>query len=106
MFFELRLYRTWPGQRENWVRFMEDEIIPFQIAQGMVIEGRFVCQEEDDLYVWIRRFNNEDQRNELYKAVYESDFWCHEISPRIPEMLDRSKIVVHRLEGTLASFVQ
>lgn len=106
MFFELRLYRTWPGQRENWVRFMEDEIIPFQIAQRMVIEGHFVCQEEDDLYVWIRRFNNEDQRNELYKAVYESDFWCDEISPRIPEMLDRSKIVVHRLEGTLASLVQ
>jgi len=30
MFFELRQYRTKPGQRENWVRFMEEENIPFQ----------------------------------------------------------------------------
>ena len=26
MFFELREYRTMPGQRENWVKFMEEEM--------------------------------------------------------------------------------
>jgi hypothetical protein len=29
MFFELRQYRVKPGQRERWVKFMEEEIIPF-----------------------------------------------------------------------------
>ena len=33
MFFELRQYRTRPGQREKWVKFMEEEIIPFQVAR-------------------------------------------------------------------------
>ena len=42
MFFELREYRCLPGQRENWVRFMEEQIIPFQVAKGMVIVGSFV----------------------------------------------------------------
>jgi hypothetical protein len=55
MFFELRQYRTKPGQREKWVKFMEEEIIPFQVSKGMVILGRFVGQEEDDLCP-IRRF--------------------------------------------------
>lgn len=100
MFFELREYRTMPGQRENWVRFMEEQIIPFQSGKGMVIVGSFVGQEEDDLYIWIRRFESESERERLYKAVYESDTWKNEIAPRIPEMMDREKIVVRRIEAT------
>ncbi len=106
MFFELREYRTLPGQRENWVRFMEEEIIPFQVSKGMVILGSFVGEEEDDLYVWIRRFESEQERENLYAAVYESDKWVNEIGPKIPEMMDRSKIVVRRLEASSRSVIQ
>ncbi len=105
MFFELRQYRTHQGQRENWVKFMEDEIIPFQVSQGMVIMGSFVGETEDDLYVWIRRFDSEEERERQYKAVYESDHWKQNIAPRIPEMLDPGKIVVSRLEATAKSMV-
>ena len=106
MFFELREYRTLPGQRENWVRFMEEEIIPFQVSKGFVILGSFVGEEEDDLYVWIRRFESEEERENLYAAVYESDKWVNEIGPKIPGMMDRSKIVVRRLEASSRSVIQ
>ena len=106
MFFELREYRTLPGQRENWVKFMEEEIIPFQVGKGMTIIGSFVGEEEDDLYIWVRRFDNEQERERLYAAVYESDHWATEIGPRIPEMMDRSRIVVRRIEATPRSVLQ
>ncbi|GIX49289.1 MAG: NIPSNAP family protein [Candidatus Tectimicrobiota bacterium] len=106
MLFELRLYRTRPGQRERWVRFMEEEIIPFQVAKGMVVVGSFVGEEEDDLYVWIRRFASEEERQQLYKAVYESEHWQQAIAPRIPEMLDREQIKVIRLTPTPKSVLQ
>ena len=106
MFFELREYRTMPGQRENWVRFMEEQIIPFQSGKGMVIVGSFVGQEEDDLYIWIRRFESESERERLYKAVYESDTWKNEIAPKVPEMMDREKVVVRRIETTPKSVAQ
>jgi hypothetical protein len=106
MFFELRQYRTKEGQRENWVRFMEEKIIPFQIAQGMVIIGSFVGQEEEDLYVWIRRFESEEQREALYEKVYQSDYWKNEIAPLVGDMLDRSKTHVTRLEATPKSVIQ
>ncbi len=105
MFFELRQYRTLPGQRENWVKFMEEKIIPFQVSQGMVILGSFVGQEEDDLYVWIRRFASEEERERLYEAVYESDYWKNEVAPQVPRMLDRDKIVVTRIESTPKSAI-
>ena len=106
MFFELREYRTLPGQRENWVKFMEEEIIPFQVGKGMTIIGSFVGEEEDDLYIWVRRFDNEQERERLYAAVYESDHWVNEIGPRIPVMMDRTRIVVRRIEATPRSVLQ
>ena len=106
MFFELREYHAKPGQRENWVWFTEEQIIPFQSWKGMVIVGSFVGQEEDDLHIWIRRFESEADRERLYKAVYESDTWKNEIGPKIPEMMDREKVVVRRIEATPKSVAQ
>lgn len=100
MLFELRQYRILPGQRDTWVRFMEDVFIPFQVSKGMVIVGSFVAEEDDDLYVWIRRFDSEQEREQLYRAVYESDHWKSTIAPRVSEMLDREKMVVTRLVPT------
>ena len=100
MLFEFRFYRTKPGQRDNWVKFMESEIIPFQQSKGMEILGSFVGEEEDDLYVWIRRFNSEGEREKLYEDVYQSDHWKNNVAPRVPEMLDREKIQVTRLNPT------
>jgi hypothetical protein len=106
VFFELRQYRTRPGQREKWVKFMEEEIIPFQVARGMVIVGSFVGQEEEDLYVWIRRFEDEEERKRQYDAVYESDHWKNVIAPQVPMMIDRDAIKVTRIEATPKSVIQ
>lgn len=97
MFFELREYRTRPGQRDNWLKFMEEVVIPFQVSKGMIVVGSFVGEEEEDLYVWIRRFESEEERERLYAAVYQSAEWQNEIAPRIPEMMDRERIVVRRI---------
>ena len=106
MFFELRQYRVRPGKREAWVELMEKEIIPFQIAQGMVVVGSFVGEEEEDLYVWIRRFESEEQRKELYAKVYESDHWRNEIAPSVGDYLDRERTVVTRIVATPKSVIQ
>ena len=106
MFFELRQYRTKPGQRDNWVSFMEEVIIPFQVSKGMVITGSFVGQEEDDLYIWTRRFDSESERKRLYEAVYESDTWKNEIAPKIPDMMYRDKMVITRMEPTPKSVIR
>jgi hypothetical protein len=105
MFFELRQYRIKKGKMKQWVKYMEEVLIPFQISQGMVVVGSFVGQEEKDLYVWIRRFENDQERKKLYKKVYESDTWLKEIKPEVDQMLDRSKMVVTRLEATPKSII-
>ena len=106
MFFEFRQYILKPGKRDEWVKFMENEIIPFQVSKGMVVVGSFVDEENEDTYYWIRRFKNEKERERLYKKVYESDTWKNELSPRVGDMLYREKIVVKRLVPTSRSVIQ
>ena len=106
MQFELRQYRMRPGQRESWVSFMEEVIIPFQVSKGMVISGTFLGEEEEDLYVWIRRFEDEQEREQLYQAVYDSERWQNEILPRVRELIDRERMVIRRLVPTAKSVVR
>jgi hypothetical protein len=106
MLFELRQYTTRPGQREKWVKFFEAEILPFQTSKGMQILASFVGEEEADTFVWVRRFESEAERVRLYKEVYESDHWKTNVAPHIPELLDREKIKVTRMNPTAASAIQ
>jgi NIPSNAP len=106
MFFELREYRIKGGHRERWVKLMEEKIIPFQMSKGMVAVGSFVATDEPDLYVWIRRFESEEERDRLYKEVYESDYWKDVIKPESNEMLDRERMKVTRLEATPKSVIR
>ena len=105
-FYELRQYSVRPGRMAEWLKVMEEEIIPFQVSKGMVITGSFRGETDDSKYVWLRRFESEAEREALYKAVYDTDHWKNEIAPRVPNCLDRAKMVVTRILPTKLSTMQ
>eukprot|EP01045_Picozoa_sp_COSAG04_P022325 COSAG04_NODE_2506_length_3995_cov_1.565708_7_plen_86_part_00 len=47
--------------------------------------------------VWTRDFASEEQREELYKKVYGSDYWTNEVAPLVPECIDPEGILVERI---------
>ena len=105
-FYELRHYRVLPGKMDEWVRCMEETIIPFQVARGMVIAGSFRGESDDQTYIWMRRFDSEQQREALYAAVYESDEWKDDIAPQVEVLIDRTTIEVTRLVATPKSVLR
>ena len=122
-FFELRIYQVQPGKMQEWLAFMEEVVIPFQVKQGMVIHGSFTMDSTDEFslrdgervmdstqkgetYVWIRRFESAEQKEKLYKAVYESEEWANNIGPRVGTLIDRNSIVVHNLSATALSVMK
>jgi NIPSNAP len=105
-FYELRQYKVLPARMAGWIEIMEKEIIPFQVSKGMVICGSFQGETDASVYVWLRRFESEAERVQLYKDVYESEFWKTQIAPKVPEYLDRSAIVVTRIVPTPKSTAQ
>ena len=106
MFYELRQYKIAPGKMDAWVKVMEEEILPFQVACGMVITGMFRGEEDETVFVWMRRFESEEERERLYARVYDSDHWKNTIAPQIPAMLDREKIKVTRIASTPKSVMK
>lgn len=104
MFYELRRYRINDGRMDEWVRFMEETIIPFQVAKGMVIAGSFRGEEDGTTYVWLRRFASEAERERLYEAVYQTDEWKNDIAPRVAELM-QPDIEVTRIVPTPHSVI-
>ena len=70
-FYELRQYFVLPGKMDEWVKIMEEEIIPFQVSKGMVICGSFRGETDESAYIWLRRFNSEAEREALYGKAQE-----------------------------------
>ena len=105
-FYELRQYVIRPGKMAEWIKFMEEEIIPFQVSKGMVITGSFRGETDDSVYVWMRRFESETEREKQYVAVYHSDFWKNTITPKVTELIDREAIKVQRIVPTRLSSAQ
>ena len=105
-FFELRQYEIKEGQLDRWVEFMDGTLIPFQRSRGMVIVGSWFVRETNQ-YVWIRRFESEENKVALYQAAYENDFWLKEARPMVETMLDRETgITVTRMEPTALSIIR
>ena len=105
-FYELRQYRMKPGQRDAWVKLMEEEIVPFQTSKGMVIAATFCGEEDKDLFVWLRRFESEEERERLYEAVYQSETWKTKFNDSVGELIDREQIKVTRIEATPKSVLR
>ncbi len=80
---------------KEWLNLMEGTIIPFQISKGMVIHGSFVDDDDDETYIWIRRFSSLKSKEKLYKDVYESKEWLNEMvdnsTPKVLKMSRSSK---------------
>lgn len=105
-FFEIRQYKIKPGKMDAWVDLMHSQILPFQTSQGMVFCGSYRGEEDDSVYIWIRRFESEAQREQMYKDIYESDTWKNTIAPQVVELMDREAMIVHRVTATGRSPMQ
>ena len=105
MFFELRQYPIYDGKLDAFVKWMDEVIIPYQLSKGMVIVGTF-ADVPNNRYIWIRRFENEEEKEALYAATYKNDYWQNEIGPKITDYIDRDGMVVDILTATPRSFMQ
>lgn len=105
MFFELRVYPMQPGKGQEFAKYMDEEIIPYQLSKGMTILASFL-NDAEDTYVWIRRFANAAEKEALYDAVYNTDYWRDEVAPKLPVLMDGENLEVTILKATPRSFMQ
>lgn len=104
--FEVRTYPVNPGAMDEWIEFMEGKIVPFITSKGIKVEAMFRGVEDPDTFVWIRSFKDEDDRQALYKAVYETDDWQTNFKPTVRRLVDVENAIVNLVEATTGSPIQ
>jgi len=70
----------------------------------MVVVGAWVDEEDPTLYYWMRRFESEKERVELYEAVYQSDGWINDVKPQLGDTVQ--EIVVKRIVPSARSIIR
>ena len=100
MFYEIRRYIVRSGRRDEWVRYMEQVVLPYQTGKGVDLVASFVDLEDDDAYVWIRRFDDDDSAARIGAAVYQDRVWVEDIGPKVRALLDVEKSVITRVART------
>lgn len=103
MLYELRQYWARPGRRDELVDLMEHRILPMQIEGGVDLVASFVVADDADGYVWIRRWESDEQRERISAQVYGSTEWTEELLPLVRELMVRERTTVTMLEPTQIS---
>ena len=106
MFYELIQYKVLPGKMDAWLAMMEEEFIPYALAQGLNSVGSFRGEDDETLYVWMRRFESDAERERIHAAVYESDFYKNQIKHRVFDLIDGDGYRAQRIVPTHKSAMQ
>ena len=102
--FEIRSYHIRDGGIDEWVELMENKVAPFLTERGVKIHAMFRGVEDANSYVWIRSFENEEERQRLTKQVLGSSYWQEEVKPTVLRLLDREQNIIQVLHSAAGSF--
>jgi hypothetical protein len=82
---------------------MDELILPFMTEQGVQVTASFVDAEDPNAYIWMRRFENEEDRVIRSKAVYEHAEWTDVLGPKVLSLMDHSAAVITEAVPTSSS---
>ncbi|GHH27750.1 NIPSNAP family protein [Lentzea cavernae] len=99
MFYEIRTEHARAGLGAELALYMDEIVIPLHQERGMTVVGSFAGAE--DTFVWIRRFEDEADRERVLDAVHGHPR-IGTVADTVSAMLNRSEFTV-RLEPTSRS---
>ena len=102
MFYEIRRETAVPGRGKELARWMDEQVIPVHEAAGMVVVGAFTDTDDEDAFVWIRKFGDAEEREEVVARVHRDPLFASQIRPRLGHILAGEAVTV-RLAPTASS---
>lgn len=95
---ELREYKIKPGKKAQWLKWMEEEILPLQRSKGMKIVSTYTHQGLDgaDYFIWLREFDDEESRQKITAATYD-EHWVSYIRPKVFQLIEQDSVKVRVL---------
>ena len=102
MWYEIRRESARPGRGRELARWMQEQVIPLHRAGGMIVVGSFVDADDEDAFVWIRKFHDADERQSIVERVHRDPVFETAIAAPARELLAGDAVTV-RLVPTAGS---
>jgi hypothetical protein len=102
---EIGIYKIHAGKRDEFVKLYDEELLPAQREFGFDVVGHFVSLDDEQTFVWLRRFSSREERQRMTDEYYGGDLWRNELCPRaLPLIEDYSNVIA--VEPAPASAIQ
>jgi len=102
---EVRIYTIHQGRREEFVKLYDEVLLPAQRQFGLEVLGQFISLDDDQTFIWLRRFDSQQERQRKWDEFYGSDLWRNQLGPRAnPLMQDTSNVIA--VQPTPGSAIQ
>ena len=94
MIIEMRIYKTKPGKRSQFLEIFRSRSIPAHAEIGMKILGPFLSIEDPDTFFFMRGFPDVASREPMKAKFYEGELWKRELENILMPMLDKYEVVL------------
>jgi quercetin dioxygenase-like cupin family protein len=84
---EVRTYRATPGSREILIEALRNRAIPVHREIGMKVLGPFASREDEDTFVWLRAFPDDESREPMKEAFYGGRLWLEELEGELMPLI-------------------
>ncbi|MGP3533567.1 hypothetical protein ACTU3I_02140 [Microbacterium sp. RD1] len=102
MWLEVRRETAPSGRGPELARWMVETVIPLHQAGGMTVVGSFVDADDEDAFVWIRRFDDEEERAAVVERVHRDPAFKATVAIPAKELMAAEAVTV-RLVPTAGS---
>ena len=96
---ELRQYTVHTELRHQLVDVFDEQFVEGQERDGMHIVGQFVDLDRSDRFVWLRGFDNMEQRHDALTAFYTGPIWRAHQHRANPTMVDIDDVLLLQPAG-------
>ncbi len=101
MFYEIRTEHARAGFGAELAQYMDETVVPLHRQMGMTVVGSFTGLDDEDSFVWIRRFEDDADRERVLDAVHGHPR-CATVADTVAALVDRAESTV-RLAPTARS---
>ncbi len=102
---EVRIYTVHAGKRDEFVKLYDEVLLPAQREFGIDVLGQFTATDDEDTFVWLRRFDSQEERARKWDEFYGSALWRTDLGPRANALLKDTDHVI-AVEPTPGSAIQ
>jgi hypothetical protein len=101
---ELRQYTLQPGRRDTLIELFEREFLETQEATGMSVIGQFRDLDAPERFVWLRGFDDMENRRASLEAFYGGPVWQKHREAANATMIDSDDVLLLRPAAPACGF--